>query len=329
MPEDSALDHDHARNFSPSYDGRRDQRAYYTQQQDAEFGVANHSTEHLDSEALSSLLPLLKKHSLHTSHNQATRIAGYLHAQQVFGNRAVLRYVQRQAATEAPDLHIKGGLDEKTKALVLEMLKNDKNGNKRQVAINTIVDALIKSGDIDKKLLGSQKSKIGYDPKLKRTAQSGARTRDKKVLPADLKFGPKAFKGENSKGEPFKDESPEAQLSWLYSTTLHEYQHVLQSQKTAEGRSRGSDKSSAIHGIGWSAHLRHQQEAEAYASEIINSKKTGVFDNPEQMEEIWTRFDKSWKGRYAKNEGLKAEYEEAKLIYEQAKKAQEEKIQQK
>jgi hypothetical protein len=95
-----------------------------------------------------------------------------------------------------------------------------------------------------------------------------------KAKPVSSNIGSDAFG--QSKGLPF-----------LYSTIIHEFQHVQQMQKKDESKALIPDQ-----GNDESTHL--QQEVEAYGTELIHAKETGLFNNPEQMDDTWTRLQQRW-----------------------------------
>jgi hypothetical protein len=71
-------------------------------------------------------------------------------------------------------------------------------------------------------------------------------------------------------------------LPWLYSSVIHEYKHVEQFQRTHR-------EGGPLSGQGSQQWLIERQEVEAYCHEIINSRTTGMFENPRQMRETWRR----------------------------------------
>lgn len=75
----------------------------------------------------------------------------------------------------------------------------------------------------------------------------------------------------------------EKDLSWLFATILHEYQHVLQYTDSPEAVIRGAEKEKS-----------NQQEVEAWASMLINAKETGIIASPDNVRECWQGLESYW-----------------------------------
>lgn len=144
------------------------------------------------------------------------------------------------------------------------------DAGRKQKAIDVLLTAAKQRGRVDVRLL--HRRRMRYDPKL---GLDGAayypRERKGEVAPTKVNIGETGL----DKGAP-----------WLYSTMLHEYQHVLQYQ----GK-RGRDTRAP--GIGGKL-LGKQQETEAYARELILSRKTGVAQDEFLMTRIWNLMQGNW-----------------------------------
>jgi len=132
----------------------------------------------------------------------------------------------------------------------------------KQAAINAVVKDMVKSSAISLSKLDGKK--VYYDAA---TVGEGLTNTTFKATgganPSKVTMGDAAF----------------SSLSWLYSSILHEYQHVKQHQAL---------KSPA----GWS---EDKAEVEAYTKEILKSEATGVYKNKANMEELWKRLhDNYW-----------------------------------
>ena len=148
----------------------------------------------------------------------------------------------------------------------------------RQGAIDRLVEHLDVDGQLDRDLLLNRKMFYSRSisgegeaapPGFDRDAESGERT----ARPTRVRIGRAAFRRD---------------ISWLYSSIMHEYKHVLQFQQAG---ARGTMGQVAID---W---LIERQEVEAYAWEILNSRTTGMFHNPRQMRETWRRLHREhWVG---------------------------------
>jgi len=141
--------------------------------------------------------------------------------------------------------------------------------NRRQEAVTLIVDYLIANGQIDAAILRG--GRMRYDGTLN---QEGAATIPgfrviggrRVAFPTRVRIGRTAF----GRGLP-----------WLYSSIIHEYRHVVQFQETYSAGARPLSGQQD-----WQA---PRQEADAYIHEILNSRTTGMFNNPAQMRETWNR----------------------------------------
>jgi hypothetical protein len=202
---------------------------------------------------------------------------------QVQGNQQVLQLVSSQVAgekekavlrqedeaeevdenapsPEAPGLTV--GIANQINDLIRERRRRD--------ALNVLVEHLGSTGQINLDLLTDRR--MHYDPGLAGegvAAPPGFRrdpdTNEWVARPTPVRIGPDAFR----QGVP-----------WLYSSVMHEYQHVLQFQENVARGTMGQRN------LGW---LIERQEVEAYATEIINSEQTGISQNPRQMRETWRR----------------------------------------
>ncbi len=145
-----------------------------------------------------------------------------------------------------------------------------------QQAINLMTEQLSGKGVIDRSLLWGGKFNYLEKKDMSEEGRILAPGFDKtgKAAPTAANIGSDAF-GE-SKGLPS-----------LYSTILHEYQHVQQMQAKADAKSVVPGQSDDA-----DAHL--QQEVEAYGTELIHAKETGMFNNPDQMQDTWDRIQLRW-----------------------------------
>ena len=187
--------------------------------------------------------------------------------QRFAGNGAVAALVaasalQRQAVVpskEAP------GLPETVATEVNKQLA----AHKRQEALNVLVAHLGTTGEIDLTLLEGKKmyyvaatagEGLSPEPGYQKDGLGGLVAR-----PTPVRIGPAAFK---------------QGLSWLYSSVMHEYQHVLQFHNPGAKGTTGQVP------IPW---LIERQEVEAYAWEILNATKTGLDQKPKLIKENWRR----------------------------------------
>lgn len=191
--------------------------------------------------------------------------------QRMAGNTAVAEFVmQRQPAPPAFDVteFIDDPSSPGLTAAVGTRAREALAANRRQEALNLVVDELVTAGVINRALLRG--GRMRYDPGL---AGEGAATVPRFRLvngrrvanPTRVRLGPSAFRG----GLPL-----------LYSSILHEYRHVEQFQRiysAAEPLSGQND---------W---LEDRQEVDAYLHEIENARTTGMFADPRQMREAWRR----------------------------------------
>ncbi len=148
----------------------------------------------------------------------------------------------------------------------------------RQGAIDRLVEHLDEDGQLDRDLLLDRKMFYSRSisgegeaapPGFARDTESGERT----ARPTRVRIGRAAFRRDTS---------------WLYSSIMHEYKHVLQFQRPGASGTMGQAA------IDW---LIERQEVEAYAWEILNSRTTGMFHNPRQMRETWRRLHREhWVG---------------------------------
>ena len=191
--------------------------------------------------------------------------------QRVVGNAAVAHLVaQRQQAEPAFDVRefIEDAASPGLTQAVATRARDALAANRRQEALNAVVDALVEDGSINRGLLRG--GRMRYDPGLAGEGAAGVpRFRlvngQRVANPTRVRLGPSAFRGG---------------LALLYSTVLHEYRHVEQFQRI---------NSAADPLSGQNDWLAHRQEADAYLHEIENSRTTGMFAEPRQMREAWRR----------------------------------------
>jgi hypothetical protein len=168
--------------------------------------------------------------------------------------------VEEIASAEAP------GLSDAIVKEVQALLK----AKKRQAALNVIVSELGKKGDIDLDLLDEKKmyyapSVVGEGEAPEPGYAKDPMTGERKAKPTVVRLGSAAF----SRG-----------VSWLYTSIMHEYQHVLQFQSPGAKGTKGQVT------LGW---LIERQEVEAYAWECMNAEKTGLAQKPKLMRDTWHR----------------------------------------
>jgi hypothetical protein len=168
-----------------------------------------------------------------------------------------------EGSAEAP------GLSEDTVKKVARLIK----AGKRQKALNAVISDLAGSGKIDLALLKGGKmhyrsSISDYGEAIPPGFKKDPKTGKWKSKPTPVNIGRPAFK----KG-----------ISFLYSTIMHEYQHVLQFQE------RGAKGTKGQVALNW---LILRQEVEAYAWEILHSKETGLFKKPKLMRATWRALHK-------------------------------------
>lgn len=152
-------------------------------------------------------------------------------------------------------------------------------GYNYQEAINLMIEDLDKKGIIDRTLLWGgtmkylDKSNLGGEGRI---LAPGFNQTTGKANPTSANIGSDAFG--HTTGLPL-----------LYSTIIHEYQHVQQMQKKDESKALIPDQ-----GNDDNTHL--QQEVEAYATELVRAKESGLFHNAEQVEGAWNRLQSKWEG---------------------------------
>jgi hypothetical protein len=125
----------------------------------------------------------------------------------------------------------------------------------KQAAIDAVAKAMVEKGDLSVDKL--QGKKVYYDASTSGEGLTSTSFDKGKPTPSKLTMGDAAF----------------ASIPWLYSSILHEYQHVKQHQALKKPSDFQSDKA----------------EVEAYAAEIINANRTGVINDKAQMEDLWKR----------------------------------------
>jgi hypothetical protein len=146
-----------------------------------------------------------------------------------------------------------------------------------QAAIDLMTEYLDKTGVIDRTLLsGGRFTYLAKEHMLGegRVVAPGFDQATGKAKPTTSNISSDAFG--QSKGLPF-----------LYSTLIHEFQHVHQMQKKDESKALIPDQ-----GNDESTHF--QQEVEAYGTELVRAKETGLFNNPEEMDNTWSRLQQRW-----------------------------------
>jgi hypothetical protein len=200
--------------------------------------------------------------------------------------------IQRQAVLT--DLlqpsHEAPGLSKGTVTEANELLKN----GKCQEAVDIIVDDMVQSKQIDRSLL--EGGKVNYEPRYEIVPSSSFRDYPFFFHTAPRVIGegetdPQRFR-RGASGSLSAVRMPiylgrkafSKGISWLYSTILHEYQHLLQSQ-TPAGLATISSAVPGQHG----GALDYQQDVETYATEILAAKKTGLAMHPPQIIDLWTR----------------------------------------
>jgi len=180
--------------------------------------------------------------------------------------------VQRQAAPAAAAVEREvPGLSEETAQEANKLIQE----HKRQEAIDVIVTDLASSGQMDLSLL--RKRRVEFSATISGeglTTVLGYKkdpvTKARIARLHRIQIGREAF----GKGIP-----------WLYSSILHEYQHVVQGQPGSTSLVPG--------GVVQEGRLR-QQEVEAYASEILDARQTGIAKRPKQLRETWRRLHDYW-----------------------------------
>ena len=149
--------------------------------------------------------------------------------------------------------------------------------NNYQAAIDLFVKTLDKMGIIDSRLLWGNTFHYLESANLQgegRILAPGFDQASGKAKPVAANIGADAFS--ESKGLPF-----------LYSTIIHEYQHVQQMQQQ-------SDTKSKVPGQSADDDSHYQQEVEAYGTELLLAKQTGLYNIPEQVEDTWNRLQQRW-----------------------------------
>jgi hypothetical protein len=197
--------------------------------------------------------------------------------QRSVGNAAVSELVaQRQPVPPGPGPAVDLDLDEfivdaDSPGLTVAVARRAREAlaaNRRQEALNILVDALIEDGTINRDLLRG--GRMRYEAGLAGEGAvmppgfrlvNGARVAN----PSRVRLAPDAFR----RGVPL-----------LYSKILHEYRHVEQFQRI---------NSAAEPIAGQNNWLVARQEVDAYLREIETSRTTGMFTNVGQMRELWRR----------------------------------------
>jgi hypothetical protein len=237
--------------------------------------------------------------------NGPVRTALMRQMQQTYGNRATQRYIQRQA-TQAGSLPVQRHEAneevepiQRTPSVIKEEGEEDRvleeqpvqtmrassaslnvqrkpevdalttdeekaikplmtgSAKDKQDAIDAVAKAMVAKGDLSLDKL--QGKKVYYDASTSGEGLTSTNFDKGKPTPSKLTMGDAAF----------------ASIPWLYSSILHEYQHVKQHQALAKP--------------GDFAPQSDKFEVEAYAAEIINANRTGVINDKAQMEDLWKR----------------------------------------
>ena len=157
-------------------------------------------------------------------------------------------------------------------AATVQLVDGHLAAGRKQAAIDALVRAAARRGRIDPRLLVG--GTMTHDSSIsgEGLASIPGYRRDGQARRTRVRIGDDAFVS----GVPL-----------LYSSILHEYQHVLQFQR--RGRSP-----SAVPGQGSNQDLADQQEVEAYGWEILHSRDTGLFRTPKLMEDAWLRLHNTY-----------------------------------
>lgn len=155
---------------------------------------------------------------------------------------------------------------------VAQTIRNHLAARRRQAALDALVTHLAVIGEIDTTILRGGRMTYSSAVAGEGEAQPPGFTTDpdtgeRVARPTRVRLGRAAF----NRGLP-----------WLYSSVIHEYKHIEQFQQTHR-------EGGATSGQGNQQWLIERQEVEAYCHEIINSRTTGLFENPRQMRETWRR----------------------------------------
>ena len=199
------------------------------------------------------------------------------------GNQAVatiLREAEPSAASKGPNSGKANGAKGSARDLIdfdvpgldaatAGRLRNLMAKRKRQQALDLLTTVLASRGEIDVALL--LKGKMHYSAAVSGEGEADPpgydtddRTGRKTARPTAVRIGRSAFKN----------------ASVLYSTVIHEYEHVLQFQSA---KARGTEGQRSLE---W---LIERQEVEAYAAEIFGAKNSGLWWQPAEMRDVWCR----------------------------------------
>jgi hypothetical protein len=182
--------------------------------------------------------------------------------------------IQRQLLFELPSAEAPN-LSQGTVQLAHEAIAH---GNKQQ-AIDVIVNEMVRTGQIDRaKLLGGrvhyQPGLVGEGATTPRSFRREPRTGERTALRRPVDIGNDAFRN----------------VPWLYSSILHEYQHVLQFERPS-----GLPTIASVVPGQQSAMLYYKQkDVEAYATEILHAHETGVDQHPPDVRDLWGRLHDAW-----------------------------------
>jgi hypothetical protein len=151
-----------------------------------------------------------------------------------------------------------------------------------QAAIDVVVNSMVENGRIDRSLLAGGKVQFrtkspgdGTTVEGGDTSGSGYRRVSSGALvaiPSALSIG----KDGVSKG-----------VAWLYSTILHEYQHVLQ----FTARAGFPTTATQVPGQAIDA---HEVNVEAFAVELLQSERSGISRKPRLVQDLWELLQEDW-----------------------------------
>ena len=141
-----------------------------------------------------------------------------------------------------------------------------------QVAINILLKEAASINRVDLRMLDQQTMK--FDPQLSQEGKTDDPVLDPtgNPIPSKVTIGPPAFKN----------------VSWLYSTLLHEFVHVQQSQPIK------AHMPVTVKGGAGDPSSTNAKEVEAYAFEITNAAATGLKAMPNLISELWGRLCRAY-----------------------------------
>lgn len=183
------------------------------------------------------------------------------------------------AATLTPSTEVPM-LDQAT----VDAIKAAMAAGNREEALRLTNDALVRGGHMD-----PSKYTINYDPALGIDGEVNTRYRCDPATdlctpsgPSTMRIGPTAFQN----------------ISWLVSTVMHEYQHVVQHQRERRRADIPSESDRAAF------------EVEAYLWEIEHSDETGERSRPADMRELGRRLTREYNDLGAADPARQATYRE-------------------